>query len=25
MDTFKDKVLLDEIESAGRPPWRVWS
>ncbi len=24
MDTFKDKVLLDEIESAGRPPWRVW-
>jgi glucose-1-phosphate cytidylyltransferase len=25
MDTFKDKVLLDEIESAGKPPWRVWS
>jgi glucose-1-phosphate cytidylyltransferase len=24
MDTFKDKVLLDEIESAGKPPWRVW-
>jgi glucose-1-phosphate cytidylyltransferase len=23
MDTFKDKVLLDEIES-GQPPWRVW-
>jgi glucose-1-phosphate cytidylyltransferase len=24
MDTFKDKVLLDEIEAGGHPPWRVW-
>ncbi len=25
MDTFKDKVLLDEIVAAGEPPWQVWS
>jgi glucose-1-phosphate cytidylyltransferase len=25
MDTFKDKVLLDDIEATGKPPWRVWS
>jgi glucose-1-phosphate cytidylyltransferase len=24
MDTFKDKVELDEIANAGRPPWQVW-
>lgn len=24
MDTFKDKVMLDEIEAAGNPPWQVW-
>ena len=24
MDTFKDKVQLDEIEAAGKPPWQVW-
>lgn len=24
MDTFKDKVLLDEIERSGTPPWQVW-
>jgi glucose-1-phosphate cytidylyltransferase len=25
MDTFKDKIQLDEIVSQGRPPWQVWS
>jgi glucose-1-phosphate cytidylyltransferase len=25
MDTFKDKVMLDEIEATGKPPWRVWT
>lgn len=24
MDTFKDKVQLDEIAAAGAPPWQVW-
>lgn len=24
MDTFKDKIQLDEIAAAGHPPWRVW-
>ena len=24
MDTFKDKVVLDEIDAAGKPPWQVW-
>jgi glucose-1-phosphate cytidylyltransferase len=24
MDTFKDKIQLDEIASKGRPPWQVW-
>jgi glucose-1-phosphate cytidylyltransferase len=24
MDTFKDKVQLDEIASTERPPWQVW-
>lgn len=24
MDTFKDKVQLDEIVSRGRAPWQVW-
>jgi glucose-1-phosphate cytidylyltransferase len=24
MDTFKDKIQLDEIVAAGHPPWRVW-
>lgn len=24
MDTFKDKVQLDEISVAGKPPWQVW-
>jgi glucose-1-phosphate cytidylyltransferase len=24
MDTFKDKMLLDEINSRGAAPWRVW-
>jgi glucose-1-phosphate cytidylyltransferase len=24
MDTFKDKVTLDEIEASGKPPWKVW-
>jgi glucose-1-phosphate cytidylyltransferase len=24
MDTFKDKVQLDEINSAGAAPWKVW-
>lgn len=25
MDTFKDKVQLDEIAAAGNPPWQVWT
>ncbi len=24
MDTFKDKVQLDEIAASGHPPWQVW-
>jgi glucose-1-phosphate cytidylyltransferase len=24
MDTFKDKVLLDEIAASGKAPWQVW-
>jgi glucose-1-phosphate cytidylyltransferase len=24
MDTFKDKMSLDELVSQGRPPWHVW-
>jgi glucose-1-phosphate cytidylyltransferase len=24
MDTLKDKHVLEELESAGRPPWAVW-
>ncbi len=24
MDTFKDKQILDELESSGRAPWCVW-
>jgi glucose-1-phosphate cytidylyltransferase len=24
MDTFKDKIQLDEIVAAGRAPWEVW-
>lgn len=24
MDTFKDKVRLDEIAASGRAPWQVW-
>jgi glucose-1-phosphate cytidylyltransferase len=24
MDTFKDKVLLDDIVASGKPPWQVW-
>lgn len=24
MDTFKDKIQLDEIEAKGHPPWQVW-
>jgi glucose-1-phosphate cytidylyltransferase len=25
MDTFKDKMLLDEIYARGNPPWQVWA
>jgi glucose-1-phosphate cytidylyltransferase len=25
MDTFKDKIQLDEIDAAGSPPWKVWT
>jgi glucose-1-phosphate cytidylyltransferase len=25
MDTFKDKIQLDEIYAAGSPPWKVWN
>ena len=24
MDTFKDKVVLDEMVAAGKPPWQLW-
>jgi glucose-1-phosphate cytidylyltransferase len=24
MDTFKDKQILDELESSGAAPWCVW-
>ena len=24
MDTFKDKLELDQIAAAGDPPWQVW-
>jgi glucose-1-phosphate cytidylyltransferase len=24
MDTFKDKVVLDEMMTRGRAPWKVW-
>ncbi len=24
MDTFKDKVELDDIAQRGTPPWQVW-
>lgn len=24
MDTFKDKMLLDDLEDAGNTPWKVW-
>jgi glucose-1-phosphate cytidylyltransferase len=24
MDTFRDKQILDELEAAGNPPWRLW-
>ena len=24
MDTFKDKILLDEIAATNAPPWQVW-
>ena len=25
MDTFKDKVVLDEMVASGKPPWQVWN
>ncbi|MEL6923431.1 MAG: glucose-1-phosphate cytidylyltransferase, partial [Bacteroidota bacterium] len=25
MDTFKDKMLLDDMNNAGSPPWEVWN
>ena len=25
MDTFKDKIQLDEIMAAGNPPWQLWT
>ena len=25
MDTFKDKVELDDIVTRGDPPWQVWA
>ena len=25
MDTFKDKVVLDELVATGKPPWQLWS
>jgi hypothetical protein len=24
MDTFKDKLELDNIAAGGHPPWEVW-
>jgi glucose-1-phosphate cytidylyltransferase len=24
MDTFKDKILLDQIVERGRAPWQLW-
>ena len=24
MDTFKDKILLDDLMASGAPPWQVW-
>jgi glucose-1-phosphate cytidylyltransferase len=24
MDTLKDKLLLDELWSSGKPPWKIW-
>jgi hypothetical protein len=24
MDTFRDKVELDELVARGRAPWQVW-
>jgi hypothetical protein len=24
MDTFKDKIILDDLWTQGRAPWRVW-
>ena len=24
MDTFKDKMMLDDLQAAGNPPWQVW-
>ncbi|MEL6863198.1 MAG: sugar phosphate nucleotidyltransferase [Bacteroidota bacterium] len=25
MDTFKDKMLLDDLQAQGNPPWEVWN
>jgi glucose-1-phosphate cytidylyltransferase len=25
MDTFKDKVVLDGMVAAGKPPWQLWN
>ena len=25
MDTLRDKVLLEQLWSSERPPWRVWA
>ena len=25
MDTFKDKIALDEMVASGKPPWQVWN
>lgn len=25
MDTFKDKMLLDDLQERGNPPWEVWN
>ena len=24
MDTFKDKMLFDELHEKGNPPWQIW-
>ena len=24
MDTFKDKMMLDELQDKGNPPWQLW-